>query len=380
MTATARIAGWREDLAVLARQLPARHKAAFHAADEMAWRGAVDELAARVVRLEDPQITVEVARIVAMLGDAHTMLRRDVAERYPLGIYDFCDGLHAVAAPDGAGWAIGARLAGVGDASIEEAVGALAPLVSRENEARLARSIPLLLTDPTILAGAGLASRDGRARYRLIDAAGAHRELALAAAPAPAAPSRPAPAPGETPLWLRDVARPYWFIGLHERPALYVQYNRCEDAARFAALAREALACLDGEGLDRVVIDLRHNGGGDSQVIRPLLVGLARRPHLAGRLHALIGRETFSSGVVAAVELLHLGAVLVGEPTGGRPSCYGEIETLVLPWSGLPISYSTRYFSIPGLDDDALLPHLAAPLSSRDWLEGRDPALEAVLA
>lgn len=380
MSAAERIAGWRSDLELLVEQLPTRHKRAFHVADEATWRSTADQLAARLARLDDAQVTVELARLVAMLGDAHTMLRRTVAERYPLSLYDFSDGLHVVAAPDDAGWLVGARLAGVGDADTEDARRALAPLVSRENEARLAMWIPILLTDPTIVAGAGLGAPGGRARYRLVDAGGTAVELDLEPV-ASAATSRPAPPPGEAPLWLRDAATPYWFACLRDRRLLYIQYNRCAEAPDrpFAAWAREALACLDDDAIDRVVVDLRHNGGGDSRVIRPLLVGLAMRPRLAGRLYAVIGRETFSSGLLAAIELLHLGATLVGEPTGGRPSCYGEVETLTLPYSGIPISYSTRYFSEPSLDGDALVPRVAAPLSSRLWRDGRDPALEAIL-
>jgi len=59
--------------------------------------------------------------------------------------------------------------------------------------------------------------------------------------------------------------------------------------------------------------------GGDSRVNEALFRGLRERPWLRGRILALIGRGTFSSGMWAAIDLqAEHGALLLGEPTG-RP-------------------------------------------------------------
>jgi hypothetical protein len=70
-----------------------------------------------------------------------------------------------------------------------------------------------------------------------------------------------------------------------------------------------------------LVVDVRHNGGGDSSVDDALISGLRDRPawRAAGRLVCLIGGSTFSSGLWTADDLRRLGAVLVGSPTGGKP-------------------------------------------------------------
>jgi hypothetical protein len=132
-------------------------------------------------------------------------------------------------------------------------------------------------------------------------------------------------------------------------------------------------------------VDLRRNDGGDNALTRPLLAALAGWEGAApGRgLFVLIGRATFSAAVVLAAEFeRYTSAVLVGEPTGGRPNQYGEIETFALPHSGLTVSYSSWYFqtSDPWDDRPWVTPNVFVDPSFRSLSTGRDAALEAALA
>src|SRR5690606_997992 len=125
----------------------------------------------------------------------------------------------------------------------------------------------------------------------------------------------------------------------------YFQYNVCADDPDrpFAQFTQELFAEVDTQPVERMVVDLRFNGGGDSRVLQPFLKALANRPHLA--VYTLIGRSTFSSALMNAIALdQQAAAVLVGEPTGGRPNHYGEVRRFVLPNAKLPISYATKYF------------------------------------
>jgi hypothetical protein len=85
--------------------------------------------------------------------------------------------------------------------------------------------------------------------------------------------------------------------------------------------------------------------------------------------------------VIAAMELKRrLHATLVGGPTAGNPSGYGEVKTFTLPRSGLLVQHSTRLFANPDFPGDALVPDLAVHVTSADWFSGRDPAMDAILA
>jgi hypothetical protein len=176
----------------------------------------------------------------------------------------------------------------------------------------------------------------------------------------------------------------YWLTLDEPSRTLYLQYNRCQNAGEsLAAVADRAFRTLDQGGAARLVVDVRHNGGGDSAVDDHLIDGIRSRSawQRRGRLYCLTSGETFSSGMWTADDLRKLGAVLVGSPTGGKPNSYGNVSTLQLPNSLLQVGYSTRYYQIvSGSDPPWIAPELAVEPTVADLRAGRDPLLEAAIA
>lgn len=361
-----RVAAWRDDLRTLATELPKRHVHAFFRVTEADWRQAVDELDRKLPDLDDNHVLAALTRLVAELGDGHTMI--GVWGRhgyYPLALVWFDDGIYVVGADDPS--AIGGKLVGVGTRSLDDAIAALTPLVSRDNVAGLHGQLPEILLDPAILAGVDLAPP-----FRLAD--GRALDVQPAAHGAPVAPPHP------VPLHLQGPNTNYW--NKYADHLLYFAYNRCAEdpkAGPFAKLVEGTLAFVDQHPVDRFVIDLRRNSGGDSRILQPLIDGLAARPAL--RVYAIIGMHTFSSAMINAMELKRrVHATLVGGPTAGNPSGYGEIGTFVLPRSKLVVQYSTKLFANPDFPGDAVEPDLPVTVRAADWFAGRDPALDAILA
>ena len=186
------------------------------------------------------------------------------------------------------------------------------------------------------------------------------------------------------PLHQQRTGENYWLTLVEESRTLYLQYRRCQNGSEsFASVADRAFSLMDRGAADRLVVDVRHNGGGDSRVDDRLIEGLESRSawRQRGRLYCLIGSGTFSSGMWTADDLRKLGAVLVGSPTGGKPNSYGNPSTLQLPNSLLQVSYSTRYYQlINGSDPPWLAPELAVDETIADLRAGRDPLLDAAVA
>jgi uncharacterized protein (TIGR03437 family) len=128
---------------------------------------------------------------------------------------------------------------------------------------------------------------------------------------------------------------------------------------------------------------LRNNSGGNSAVLNPFLTSRSARGTKVSAVKpvVIIGRRTSSSAILNAISIRQGGPVtLVGEPSGGSPNSYGEIQTLTLPNSQLVVNYSTRYFSFPGYPAGPLIPDVAVPFYAGDWFARHDPFLAAVLA
>jgi hypothetical protein len=376
-SADQRIARWRDDLHLLARELPQRHKNAFFHISEATWRGDVAELDRRIPALDDAHIAVGIVRLVAAIGDPHTTVYALHHGAYPLKLDWFSDGIFVTGADQP--WAIGKQLTGIGAHPIAEVITTLTPVVAHDTEQNFHAWLPGSLIDVERLAGTDLAGAE-HAVFQLTGDDGAVRPLELA----PGAEVSRAP-PAHRPLYQQNPGGfAYWNKYVEADHLLYVAYDACRDdprAGAFSSFAAGTLGFADQHVVDRFVIDLRNNGGGNQAILQPMIDGLAGRPALAGRVFVIIGKHTFSSANQNAMELkLRLRATLVGGTTGAKSSGYGEVQHLTLPGSKLELQYSTELFANPHYPTDTVDPDLPAELSSRDWFTGRDPALEAILA
>jgi C-terminal processing protease CtpA/Prc len=192
------------------------------------------------------------------------------------------------------------------------------------------------------------------------------------------------PGPDELPLYRQRSAENYWLQYLEGSQALYVHYRQAQEMSTesFAAFTSRVVSILDAEPVRTLVIDVRNNTGGNSAILEPLLVALERRPSFSSGdgLYTIIGRATFSSGLMNAFDLKRrTRAILVGEPTGGKPNHYGQVSSLTLAYSRLRVSYSTRFFRLlQDSDPPSLEPDERVELTSEDYVRGRDPVLETV--
>jgi hypothetical protein len=70
----------------------------------------------------------------------------------------------------------------------------------------------------------------------------------------------------------------------------------------------------------------------------------------------------------------------VGEPSGGKPNCYGEVQRVTLKHSGFTMIYSTVYYHL--IEDDfmpSLFPDVEKELTMQDYIDNRDPCMEYIL-
>lgn len=375
------------DLKTLATELPRLHPNPFFSMPEALWRTWVTDVEREIPKLSRAQLATAFATLVAGLRDGHTGLALEAQPefgRLPIQLREFPDGWYVIEAARDLAALRGKRLTRIGHRDDAMARAMVRFLISHDNYQSLSARAAVVLTIPEVLQAEGITDRADRVPVETID--GAVFELPRVAS------WREvdwAPVAGPVPLGRQKPHLAYWNDWLEASRTVFFQYNRCADdpaaGMTFAQLVERTFAFIAAKPVERFVLDLRHNGGGDSRIAAPLIAALAAHPTLnaRGRLFVLIGRDTFSSAVLNALELkAKTRALLVGEPTGGRPNHFGEVRTLTLPRTGWKISYSTKYFTtdlVKG-DPSALVPDLPAPYPAADWFAGRDPQLEAALA
>jgi hypothetical protein len=386
---------WRADLDFMAREMERVHRNLFHKVSRRRFGAALKRLRERVPLLARHQVIVEIARIVAMVGDAHTTVylrHYDPAVRfhfYPLRLWLADDVLFVRATDQANAHLLGAGVVRIGNSTAQQAIRKACEIVSAENEMRGCSWAPALVVVPEVLHALGSSAALDDVPFELEQ--GGLRSVvrfeALAEGTEVQWVDASDLAPVPKPLWLRDPTNGFWFEYLEDARTLYLQYNSVADKPdeTLEHFFGRVFEFVDSNPVDRMVVDLRTNGGGDNRLNWPLIYGLIRcdKVNRKGRLFTIIGRGTFSAAMNCANALeQHTHTLFVGEPTGTSPNHFGDAAPVVLPHSGLTVYASTLYWqdAMPWDDRPWIEPHIPARLTREVYLANRDPALEAILA
>jgi hypothetical protein len=172
---------------------------------------------------------------------------------------------------------------------------------------------------------------------------------------------------------------------LPNQGALYFQFNqvRNSDDMSIADFATELSRRLDTEAATTLIVDVRHNNGGNNSLVRPLIKSMVgfEQASAENRIYVITGRNTFSAAqnFVNRIEQW-TEATFVGEPSSSRPNFVGEETNLLLPYSRLRGSISNRFWqdSDPGDDRFWIMPTVPVAPRADDYFAGRDAAMEAI--
>ena len=344
-------------------------------------RAEAADLAARAPGLTRDELVVGLLRLTT-LGDRdghggiflHDPAHTRPFHFYPLRVHDFSDGVHVVADASG-GDAVGKHVTAIDGMPIGEVVSRVTPLIPRDNHSTVRLLLPEYLVCAEVLRGLGIVQ--GPATYSFADGSEATVEAGAAALG-----TAFAPLPSPRPLLLyRGLEQPFVLAPLEGGRSLYLGYHQVASAPQ--SLLDRILRAARKPGFRRLVIDARHNGGGDNTTYDSLLELLRTKPlNRRGRVAVLIGRMTFSAaGNFAADVDAETNAVLVGEPSGGSPNQWGDRNPIPLPHAGLTAYVAAEYVEVEHRDTRlAVEPDIRVEPSVADFLAGRDPVLRRALA
>ena len=377
---------WAADLDFLAAELPKRHKNLFHKVTETDFRARVGRLKAELPGLHADEILVRLIGLVASIGDSHTGVGYQTQRGLPLMMYWFKDGIHILNTTGEYKSILHGRIMAVGGKPIADVAALLASVISHENEAQVRNHLPNLLVDTAILHGLKLIPSPESASLTVLTAEGKSQTVEMKPLPFTSKPGWLVNISDETgsPLYLKNRRLFYWYEILPDSRALFFKYNFCQDMAGkpFSEFVKEMFSAADAAAVEKIIIDIRHNGGGNSAIFRAFLDELKKRPALVQRekIYVLVGRRTFSSAILNALDLKkETPAVFAGEPTGGKPNHFGEVQSFQLPNSKLPVSYSVKYFQVIEGDPESFVPELLVEPTSADFLMKKDPVLDTIL-
>ena len=405
---TARVRRWREDLAFVVDRVTTVHPRPFAFSSRAAFDSAAAAIGQRIATTDDAGLAADCMRLVASLGDGHTILIGTFPALgfdavLPLWLRPCEDGLYVGAAGPPFARAAGAKVVSIGGVAADQALERVLAITSGDNRYTRLDRAPLFLMMPALLKTLGLAAARDRVTIEIERPDGKREQLAVSGGRPPAGypdaflesePRVPAgwtgarrfPSGGPPRCDLNE-ADAWWLEYLQEYRVLYLRMRRVDAVSgklAYFEFFRKLFRMMDELKPRAFVIDLRHDHGGNNSILDPLIRGIVERPWIDrdGALFAIVDRGTFSAAMNAAVFLDNQTRVtFVGEPTGGRVNHYGDAPELHTPNLRLLLQVSTVPWMsrFPTDERKWITPDLAVRSTFADWSDGRDRALEAVI-
>lgn len=202
-----------------------------------------------------------------------------------------------------------------------------------------------------------------------------------------------------------------------------LQLRQCIYNSTYKSTLRKFFKKVTENNIKNVVLDLRVNDGGDSRVVaefirylkvdkyrwfgakirhsrevreimKEQLSGIKYYPRpvkknnpatdtnliFSGKLFVFVSKNTFSSANMFAVTIKDnkIGK-LIGEPTGNKPTCYGNPLNFKMPNTQIYFRVSYKQFLRPNQEadsEDSLYPDFEVYTSIEDVIHSKDPQLE----
>ena len=372
---------WKSDLDTYAQTLEKKHKDLFHKTSRESFYEQLHALKADLPHLDSHQIIARWYALNASIGDSHTSIYFPQKHILPLGFYWFEDGIYVTGATKTHPEVLFSKVLAIDGHPIDSIISTLTRLIAYENKQIIKNRIPQdYIVFPQLMYGIGLIQSPDSATFTF-EKSGKTFTQGFKTTPIPVKDW----IAYDSPIYLRNNHKNYWYIYDSTQAVLYFNYRRCQKMKNVSVkeFCEEMFNRVQQEHVTTFLIDLRNNPGGNSNVLAPfygkLKAFLSERPNC--NVYIAIGRRTFSSAILNAAKLKHKfpDIPLIGEPSGGSMQHFGEVKNLTLPQTGMRVWYSTDYYDLSKTIKGNLKPDIPISYSMQEYIAGKDPVIQYLL-
>ena len=367
-------------------------------------------------RMERPAFQVELNRWLALLQDAHTFVMLDDTSLYPFTLRYYEGSFYFRSLPDSVPDCTGKELIAINACPIGSLIQKLKVYVPSENQIKACITGSFFMNNKAFLNALGI-DTDRGVRFMFADGSEVCLPSSLNEGASGLYQVKQVPHPVTA---RRNEPFHYQIIG----DTCYFQFNAMIDRFTYWQGCRLMQVAMAVHNVNRLVIDMRYNGGGNSvlgdvlleflgvsfQDIRPFRSYIrvsdflqtcyptlfirdkyesmrgklveqnqvmndftAGMPKPSSRFHG--EQNTFSSANYL-LTLIKDNALfpIIGTPTSQKPTCFGDVLCVKLPYTQTKGYISHSYFVRPDEQNQetSLLPDSLIRTLLKDWLNGKD--------
>ncbi|MDT0558862.1 hypothetical protein RM697_09390 [Ichthyenterobacterium sp. W332] len=390
---------WQNDLKYLQHTVNDNYPFLFKKVTSAKFNDEIEALYKAIPNLQPEEIPVAFSRIVSLFEYGHTQLPFGALADdgiLPINIYEFSDGIYIEGAHKDYQSIIGGKLISIENMAIAEVLDLIRPVVPAENDSFFKAYGLRYALLPNVLFAQGVikvyktnititVEKNGKLITETllpISYDNYSVEYSFTKADENWKSIRQE---GEKPLYLEQLDKVYYFTHLQATKTLYVRHSRIANDKTIdtKSFYKSVFDFADLNDVEKLVLDVRLNGGGNNYLNKPIITGLiGSKFNKKGKLFVIIGRRTFSACQNLINEFSnYTNVIFVGEPSAENLNFYGDTRKVVLPSSKLAVYLSFAWWQDkPQWENkEWTIPHIAVELDFKSYQNNNDPILEAVL-
>jgi tetratricopeptide (TPR) repeat protein len=401
---------WRQDIDILIAKIEQYHPMPWTRISKEAFIGRAEEIKSDLKGWKKERIIIEVMKLVASLRDGHTGVllynQVDFNVWFPVRLEKFHDGIFITAADVKNEELLGAKVLSMGKLDAEAAYNRVGTIIASDSDFGIARLATNYLSNALILQALEIIDSQKLLPVEVLLSDGMKRQVSIESAnfrlsfnlsynktrvPTDKKTSTIFDDKFNTlPLYLSKVIPsvvPYWFEYIPKDRMVYLQYNSVTNWRQdpFKDFTERLFKTYDTHisEIDKFVIDVRFNSGGNGYLLRPFVHEfILRRDALRrGKLYIITGGHTFSAASNFIGQMLrHTSAITVGDIAAGPLNWFSDTLTFQLPNSDLMVNISTMFWQEGHATDKRgyYPPDYYIPATFNDYISCSDPALDAI--
>ncbi len=394
---------WQDDLKFLQETIHNNYSFLFKKTTKEAFDAEVETLYNNIPNLEEHEIVIGLARLVSSFKYGHTVLgfryQPHAFHQLPFNLYQFNDGVFIQGVHKDYQQALGAKVIAIAGVPIKDALKAIYPVVPAENDQFFKAYAGMYLSCPEVLHAQGVIKELSTTVELTLEKEGKTFKQTFNALPiGERVPTKYSLVQQEgdwldareqnyTPRYLKQLDKIYYYEYLPEQKTVYIRHSQIQDDPEedIPAFYERVFDFIDNNDVERLVLDVRLNGGGNNYKNKPIVTGIieSKKINKIGKFIVILGRRTFSACQNLVNELdNYTNVIFIGEPTSENINFYGDNNRVELPNSKIPAYLSFAWWQDKPQweNDDWLAPHIAVDMSFEEYRTNQDPVLDTALA
>ncbi|MFC7773054.1 hypothetical protein [Flavobacterium sp. GCM10027622] len=395
---------WITDLNFLKSELSKKHKNLFSKLSKDEFDSGIDKIIKQLDKDTDIQTSIKLHQLIAKIGDSHTSLSTShITQKRKIIPIDFMwlkEGLFISGSTKDNYELLDKKLLAINGFKINTIIDSLNTLSVVENNALIKTTSSRLLDSNVLLKHFGFSKpNDSIYNLELSDINGTisqHKIIQINSDMNNRKNMAYMKVNAETPFYRNGSGNNFKEQYFAKEKIYYIQYNKCvsresiekygdkETAYKypsFKEFEEKVLKTLENSEIDKLIFDMRFNGGGSSYLAESLIDKIAanKKINKKGKLFVVVGNNTFSSAIFNTIYFKKkTQAIIIGEETGGKPNHFGYVKSFSLPYSEIKVRYSSEFWKLTEDNDASIVPDITIETSYNDFKNGIDPVFEYV--